>query len=98
MKLPSALHPNKTNMISQEVSSKINLDESQDTLPSQFDFARCFTGLKSSLRDTDSTSLAKLDLIFVIGVCTWAMMREMNASKGTGTEILVALYCKRKTC
>jgi hypothetical protein len=67
---------------------------SQKTLASQFNFPRSFACLEPSLRNTNSTSFSKFDLLLDIRVGAWAVVWEVYTSKSSRAEVVVALCYK----
>lgn len=68
-------------------------DESQKPLPGQFDLSCRFSGFESALGHTDSAPFSKLNFFFNIGMWTWTVMRNRDASECAGTQIVAALSC-----
>lgn len=67
------------------------LSTSQQPLPSQLNLPCRFSCLETSLRDTNCLPIAELELLFVYGMRTRAVVREMDAGEGIGAEIVCAV-------
>jgi hypothetical protein len=64
---------------------------SQQPLPSQFDLLPEFAIGPSSLAPTDGNTITELDLIFYALPGAGAVVREVDAGKGSGAEVVRAL-------
>jgi hypothetical protein len=54
-------------------------NSSKQPLPGQLNLPRRLSRLETTLRNTNSLPISKLELLFVDGVGTWAVVREMDA-------------------
>lgn len=64
---------------------------SQHSLPRQFNLSRCFALFPTSLTDTYGTSISQFHLVFNGWERAGAVMREVNAGKGAGAEVIRAM-------
>ena len=64
---------------------------SQQPFPSQLNLPCRFSCLETSLGNTNCLAIAELELLFVYGVRTRAVMREMDAGECIGAEVICAM-------
>lgn len=63
----------------------MDASRSKKPLSGQFDLSRRLPGLEPAFGDADSTPFTELNLFFNIGMRTWAVVRDGDASEGPGT-------------
>jgi hypothetical protein len=63
----------------------------QQPLPGQLNLPCRFSCLETSLRNTDCLPIAELELLFVYGVRTRAVVREMDAGEGIWAKVVCAV-------